>query len=146
MNNVIISLGTTLSTTPGWIRPVAGFPYSSKTGLNSINVVTSNSQRQLWSHCLLKFEKNVFKSSNNNLLGVVYRSSKTDIDTFNDHLSNIISILKTDRKSCYLFGDFRGLLIKCSLYHYSLPLPSLRGSLVALQRWFITNFAIKSWI
>ena len=107
-----------------------------------------------------EIDKDVFKSSNNIIIGVAYRPPYTDLDAFNDHMSNIISILKTERKSCYLLGDFNlnllnadthndtqgfiDLMYSVSLFHYSLPLPSLRGSLVALQRWLITYFAIIS--
>ena len=36
----------------------------------------------------------------------MYRPPNTDVDEFSDHMSNIVSILKTKRKSCYLLGDF----------------------------------------
>ena len=53
-----------------------------------------------------EIDKEVFRSSNNIIIGVVYRPPNTDVDEFSDHMSNIVSILKTERKSCYLLGDF----------------------------------------
>ena len=54
----------------------------------------------------IEIDKEVFRSSNNIIIGVVYRPPNTDVDEFTDHVSNIVVILKTERKSCYLPGDF----------------------------------------
>ena len=54
----------------------------------------------------IEIDKEVFRSSNNIIIGVVYRPTNTDVDEFSDHMNNIVSILKTERKSCYLLGDF----------------------------------------
>ena len=54
----------------------------------------------------IEIDKEVFRSSNKIIIGVVYRPPNTDVDEFSDHMSNIVSILKTERKCCYLLGDF----------------------------------------
>ena len=65
----------------------------------------------------IEIDKDVFKSSNNIIIGVVYRPPNTDIDAFNDHMSNIVSILKTERKSCYLLGDFNLNLLNADTHN-----------------------------
>ena len=54
----------------------------------------------------IEIDKEVLTSSNNTIIGVVYRPPNTNVDEFSDNLSNIVSILKTERKSCYLLGGF----------------------------------------
>ena len=49
---------------------------------------------------VIEIDKEVLRSSNNIIIGVVYRPRNTDVDEFSDHMSNIVSILKTERKSC----------------------------------------------
>ena len=64
----------------------------------------------------IEIDKDVFRSSNNIITGVVYRPPNTDVDEFSDHMSNIVSILKTERKACYLLGDFNLKLLNADTH------------------------------
>ena len=42
----------------------------------------------------------------NMLIGVVYRPPNTDMTRFTEHITQIIKSMKTDKKQCYIMGDF----------------------------------------
>ena len=65
----------------------------------------------------IEIDKDVCKSFNSIIIAVVYRPPYTDIDAFNDHMSNIVLILKTVRKSCYFLGDFNLNLLNADTHN-----------------------------
>ena len=132
MNNVMVSLDTTPSITPSWIRPgwdfllllfiKNGIEYHKRSDLQFTTLIMVS-----W---FIEIDKDVFKSSNNIIIGVVHTpplhpTPNTDIDTFSDHMSNIVSIFKTERKSCYLLGDFNLNLWLYSFCSLNIPESSL---------------------
>ena len=46
------------------------------------------------------------KTKQNILIGVVYRPPNTDMTRFTEHITQIIKSMKTDKKQCYIMGDF----------------------------------------
>ena len=46
------------------------------------------------------------KQKNIMLIGVVYRSPKTDMTRFTEHITHIIKSVKTDKNQCYIMGNF----------------------------------------
>ena len=49
-------------------------------------------------------------------MGVVYRPPITDIDMFNDQLSDILTQINTEKKTCFCVGDYNIDLLNCSLH------------------------------
>ena len=47
---------------------------------------------------------------------VVYRPSNTDMYMFNDQLSNILTQINTEKKTCFCVGDYNIDLLNCSLH------------------------------
>ena len=45
-------------------------------------------------------------TSNNVIIGVIYRPPDKDMRQFNDLISDILSVIKSEGKSCFLFGDY----------------------------------------
>ena len=39
-------------------------------------------------------------------IGVIYRPPNTDMTRFTGHITQIIKSMKTDKKQCYIMGDF----------------------------------------
>ena len=40
------------------------------------------------------------------IIGVIYRPPGTNIHEFNDSLDNLMNVIKTSNKKCYIMGDF----------------------------------------
>ena len=58
----------------------------------------------------------------------MYRPPNTDVDEFSDHMSNMVSILKTERKSCYLLVDFNLNLLNADTHSPTLEFIDLMYS------------------
>ena len=56
--------------------------------------------------CLFVEVQTLDKSEKHKLIGVVYRPPDTRVELFNDAISEVLSILKTENKKCYILGDF----------------------------------------
>ena len=54
-----------------------------------------------------------FFSGRNVIIGCVYRPPDTDSVSFNDTLGTILEMINTERKLCFLLGDFNLDLFKC---------------------------------
>jgi hypothetical protein len=54
----------------------------------------------------IEIDKNVFNLSRNVVLGVIYRPPNSDLVTFIDKLNNLLQIIQSDNKICYLLGDY----------------------------------------
>ena len=46
------------------------------------------------------------KTKQNMLIDVVYRPPNTDMARFIEHITQIIKSMKTDKKQCYIMGNF----------------------------------------
>ena len=75
-----------------------GIEYTKRTDLYRM----SNIMESLF----IEIDRSVFKCNNNIIIGVIYRPPDTDIDSFNECLNEIVSTLKTERKTCYILGDY----------------------------------------
>ena len=54
---------------------------------------------------------------NNAVIGVIYRPPNTDIISFNESLSEIMSQIKEEKKLCYVLGDYNIKLNTDTHYH-----------------------------
>ena len=54
----------------------------------------------------LEIPNSVFNTGKNIIIGVIYRPPGTDMDMFNSEFSNILDVIKTENKLCYLLGDY----------------------------------------
>ena len=50
------------------------------------------------------------------MVGVVYRPPNTDIDMFNDQLSDNLTQINKQNKTCFCFGEYNIDLLNCSLH------------------------------
>ena len=48
----------------------------------------------------------MFNTGKNIIVGVIYRPPGTDMDMFNNELSNVLESIKSENKLCYLLGDY----------------------------------------
>ena len=53
-------------------------------------------------------------SKNDVVISVIYRPPDTDINSFVAIITDILSVIKADRKTCYILGDFNINLINVS--------------------------------
>ena len=53
-------------------------------------------------------------TKNDVIIGVIYRPPDTDINSFVAIITDILSVIKAERKTCYLLGDFNINLINVS--------------------------------
>ena len=51
---------------------------------------------------------------NDVVIGVIYRPPDTDINSFVAIITDILSVIKAERKTCYIIGDFNINLINVS--------------------------------
>ena len=56
---------------------------------------------------------------NNAIIGVIYRPPNTDILSFNDSPSEIMSLIKAKNKSCYVLGDYNINLLNTDTHSYT---------------------------
>ena len=56
---------------------------------------------------------------NNAIIGVIYRPPNTDILSFNDSLSEIMSLIKAEKKSCYVLGDYNINLLNTDTHSHT---------------------------
>ena len=57
--------------------------------------------------CLfIEFDKQILNSDKNTIVGIIYRPPDTNIQTFIETLNDVLSKIKSERKLCYLIGDF----------------------------------------
>ena len=56
---------------------------------------------------------------NNAVIGVIYRPPNTDILSFNDSLSEIMSLIKAENKSCYVLGDYNINLLNTDAHSHT---------------------------
>ena len=54
----------------------------------------------------LEIPNSVFNTGKNIIIGVIYRPPGTDMDMFNSEFSNLLDVIKTENKLCYLLGDY----------------------------------------
>ena len=54
----------------------------------------------------LEIPNSIFNTGKNIIIGVIYRPPGTDMDTFNSEFSNLLDVIKTENKVCYLLGDY----------------------------------------
>ena len=59
---------------------------------------------------------------NDVVIGVIYRPPDTDINSFVAIITDILSVIKAERKTCYLLGDFNINLINVSNHNLYLLL------------------------
>ena len=57
--------------------------------------------------CLfVELDKDAVNKPNNIIVGVLYRPPNTDIELFNDHISQVLASIKGENKILYLLGDY----------------------------------------
>ena len=54
----------------------------------------------------IEIHKHVYNKETNVVIGVIYRSANSDINQFNDWVSEILTMIKVEKKICYLMGDY----------------------------------------
>ena len=54
----------------------------------------------------IEIDKDIFQRGKNIIIGVIYRPPGTDLPTFNDSMSLMLSGLIRENKYCYLMGDY----------------------------------------
>ena len=54
----------------------------------------------------VEIDKDIFQMGKNIILGVIYRPTSTDLPSFNDALSLMLSELTQQNKYCYIMGDY----------------------------------------
>ena len=64
-----------------------------------------------WS-LFIEFDKEVINWKNNMIVGVLYRPPGTDINDFVEEFSKMCSKIRTERKICYITGDYNINLLK----------------------------------
>ena len=60
----------------------------------------------LFESVFIEIQNNVFNTWNNIIVGVIYRPPGTDMDMFNNELSDRLESIKNENKLCYLLGDY----------------------------------------
>lgn len=61
----------------------------------------------------IEFNKSVFNSTKNIVVGIMYRPPDTDVEEFNNAFNGILSQSKSEGKLCYILGDFNVNLFNC---------------------------------
>ena len=59
----------------------------------------------LFESVFIEIPNTVFNTGKNIIVGVIYRPPGTDMDMFNNELSNLLESIKSENKLCYLLGD-----------------------------------------
>ena len=54
----------------------------------------------------IEIDKKQFKKNQNIIIGVIYRPPDTDINTFNIHIEQCLSKIKSEKKLAYISGDY----------------------------------------
>ena len=60
----------------------------------------------------IEVDQKVFKTNKNLLIGVIYRPPDTNLNEFNDILSDLLEKMETDKKHCYILGDYNANLLQ----------------------------------
>ena len=60
----------------------------------------------LFESVFIEIPNTVFNTGKNIIVGVIYRPPGTDMDMFNNELSNHLESIKSENKLCYLLGDY----------------------------------------
>ena len=60
----------------------------------------------LFESVFIEIPNNMFNTGNNIIVDVIYRPPGTDMDMFNNELSNLLESIKSENKLCYLLGDY----------------------------------------
>ena len=53
----------------------------------------------------IEIDKCIFGTYSNIVVGVIYRMPNSSVDVFNDRISDVMNVIKKERKLCYLMGD-----------------------------------------
>ena len=61
----------------------------------------------------IEVDSNVFQTSSNIIIGIVYRMPDSSIDIFNDRMTDILNKVNKDNKLLYMLGDLNIDLLKC---------------------------------
>ena len=61
----------------------------------------------------IEFNGKHFGFSHNVVVGTIYRPPNTNLQQFNDNLNELLDSLKSERKICYILGDFNINLMNC---------------------------------
>ena len=54
----------------------------------------------------IEVDKSVFQTQSNLVVGLIYRIPDRDITQFNYNFNEVLNIIKTENKTCYLLGDY----------------------------------------
>lgn len=60
----------------------------------------------------IEVDKNIFKTNKNLLIGVIYRPPDTNLNDFNDIFLDLLDKMETNKKHCYLLGDYNANLLQ----------------------------------
>lgn len=60
----------------------------------------------------IEIESNVYNTTSNIIIGVIYRIPNTSVSIFNDRVTDILNIVRRENKLCYFMGDFNLDLLK----------------------------------
>ena len=75
-----------------------GIPYSDRNDLSIFN----NNIESLF----IEIDKTVFQTNKNVVIGIIYRPPNTNINEFNNILSDLLETIETDKKECHFLGDY----------------------------------------
>ena len=53
----------------------------------------------------IEIDKDVFGTSSNIVIGVIYRMLDSSVDIFSDRMNDVLNIIQNERKLCYILGD-----------------------------------------
>ena len=53
----------------------------------------------------IEIDKDVFDTSSNIVIGVIYRMPDSSVDIFSDRMNDVLNIIQNERKLCYILGD-----------------------------------------
>lgn len=54
----------------------------------------------------IEVDKSVFQTQSNLVVGLIYRIPDRDVTQFNYNFNEVLNIIKTENKTCYLLGDY----------------------------------------
>ena len=55
---------------------------------------------------VIEFDKHVFNSKRNVIIGIFYRSPNSSLKLFNEKMEKILNIIEMEKKYAYIMGDF----------------------------------------